>query len=100
MSSKKTTGMKSAYELAMERLEQREGKRDPLSGEQKEAIAEAEREYKARLAELEISYTSRLAEARGSGEEKRLAELEEELSREKRRASDRLETERARIRGK
>ena len=45
--------MKSAYELAMERLERQAPTRQ-LSEEQKSAIAEIESTYRARLAEREL----------------------------------------------
>ena len=55
----KTSGMKSAYELALERLEKRGIERPregdgALSPETQEKIAEIRRQAEARLAELEI----------------------------------------------
>jgi hypothetical protein len=61
---RKPSGMKSAYELALERLE-REGIERPraeaFSAETKAAIAEARRGTEAKLAELEILHRDRLA---------------------------------------
>jgi hypothetical protein len=55
----KTSGMKSAYELALERLEKRGIERPregdgAMSPETQEKIAEIRRQAEARLAELEI----------------------------------------------
>ena len=82
---------KSAYELAMERLrkkDQEEGVSErPLTGEQREAIAEARRVAEARLAEREILYQSNL---RKVTDPDAAATLEEEYRRDRDRvASDR-----------
>jgi hypothetical protein len=56
---------KSAYELAMERLRQKDTEQGieerALTHEQKEAIAEAQRACRAKLAELEIMHKSKVA---------------------------------------
>ena len=52
------SGMKSAYELAMERLG---GESDELTTEQKEAIAEIDSRMKAKVAETEIMFDQQLA---------------------------------------
>ena len=61
---KKPSGMKSAYELALERLES-EGIERPsettLSDATKQAIGEARRVTESKLAELEILHRSELA---------------------------------------
>ncbi|MDP1578639.1 MAG: hypothetical protein Q8M02_00065 [Candidatus Didemnitutus sp.] len=46
--------MKSAYELAMERLAAAEPARQPLTTAQKERLAEIDRVYQGRIAEREI----------------------------------------------
>ena len=51
-------GMKSAYELAMERAG---GERNTLSNEQKEAIAEIESKKVAKVAETKIMFDQQLA---------------------------------------
>lgn len=50
--------MKSAYELAMERLG---GESNTLSDEQKQAIAEIDSRMKAKVAETEIMFDQQLA---------------------------------------
>jgi len=52
------SGMKSAYELAMERLG---GKSQKLTEEQKQAIAEIDAKMKAKVAETEIMFDQQLA---------------------------------------
>ncbi|WP_372809156.1 hypothetical protein [Pontiella sp.] len=52
------SGMKSAYELAMERLG---GKANPLTNAQKAAIAEIDSKMKAKVAETEIMFDQQLA---------------------------------------
>ncbi len=89
--------MKSAYELAMERL----AAEDPLaslSPEQKEAIAEIDRKYKAKLAEREVFLTGKIAEARATGDEVGAGEIEAELSRERRSLEARSEEEKEAVR--
>ena len=66
---------KSAFELAMERLRQKdEASRDdrPLTDEQKAAIAEAREWYKAKVAECEILHQAALRKARSHEEIERL----------------------------
>lgn len=55
--------MKSAYELALERLESQgiaRPKEESLSAEQREQVAEIRRQAEARIAELEILHRDRL----------------------------------------
>jgi hypothetical protein len=59
----KAAGMKSAYELALERLERQgiERPREEALGEEvRERMAEARRQAEAKLAELEILHRNRL----------------------------------------
>ena len=55
--------MKSAYELAMERLEQESGPTRKLSDEQKARIAEIDRKYDAKIAEQKLVHEGKLAAA-------------------------------------
>lgn len=55
--------LKSALDLAMERLAQRDGTLARLSAAQKAALAEVDRKTKAKLAEREILGSDRLAKA-------------------------------------
>jgi len=88
-------GLKSAYELAMERLqaEDREAgieKPRPLTAEQKEQIARVRQEHKAKFAELEILHKDQVAAA--AGEPTKLHELEEHYKIDRDRADSSLES--------
>ena len=91
--------LKSAYELAMERLRAQDRKTGaekerPLTDAQKKAIAELRREATAKLAELEILHKKPLAP--GTDPEK-LAEHEEHYQIDRRRVESHLESEIARV---
>lgn len=84
MAKDKASGMKSAYELALERLEQQGIERpreDSLSDETRNEIAEVRRRASAKLAELEILYKDK--RKRGFD-----PEADEEYVRERRRIED------------
>jgi hypothetical protein len=77
-------GPKSAYELAMERLRQKDKEggvvERPLSDAQKAAIAEARRVYEAKMAEREILHRDALRKAKTPEE---IAKLGEELAQDR-----------------
>lgn len=86
-------GPKSAYELAMERLRQKDreaGVEDrPLSDQQKAAIADARQVYQARMAEREILHRDAMRKAQTPEE---VEKLESEVARDR----DRLANDRDR----
>jgi hypothetical protein len=86
-------GPKTAYELAMERLRQKDQKSGaverPLTPEQKAAIAEARRVHDAKVAEREILYRDALRKATSHDE---VAKLDAELAQDR----DRLARDRDR----
>ncbi|HMO03431.1 MAG TPA: hypothetical protein PKC67_00680 [Kiritimatiellia bacterium] len=90
--------MKSAYELAMERLNQQHGKVLALTDAQKKALAEIDRRATAKKAETEILYRDRLAAARARGDHAALVADEEALRAELVRIRDRAEDEREAVR--
>jgi hypothetical protein len=75
---------KTAYELAMERLRQKDKEggvvERPLTDEQKKAIAEARRVYEAKVAEREILHRDALRQAKSPEE---VQKLNEELARDR-----------------
>lgn len=87
--------MKSAYELAMERLETEQGVSKKLTNKQKAAIAEVESRLKAKLAELEI-YFEQKAPTLSDPQELQL--LQDEKTQGVARAKDRAEEEKRSIR--
>jgi hypothetical protein len=75
---------KSAFELAMERLRQKDREEGvverSLTDEQKAQIAEARKVYEARVAEREILYRDALRKAQSSEE---IRKLDEELTQDR-----------------
>ena len=75
---------KTAYELAMERLRQKDKEggvvERPLTEEQKKAIAEARRVYEAKVAEREILHRDALRQAKSYEE---VQKLNDELARDR-----------------
>ena len=89
--------MKSAYELAMERLA-KESPQESITDQQKKDIAEIEKKYSSKIAEREIFLKSKIKEAIATGEYEEAQQLEEELSREVRSLKSSLESEKENIR--
>jgi hypothetical protein len=81
--------LKSAFELAMERLQKKDAEQGvderQLTADQKEAIAEVRKVCKARLAELEILHNSKIA---GIEDPEARNVLEEAYRRDTQRATD------------
>ena len=89
--------MKSAYELAMERLN-RNAPSKPLSADQKAAIAEIETVYRAKIAEQEIRFREQIQTADASGDYEKSKELRDLLSTEKQRLQEQGESKKEEIR--
>jgi hypothetical protein len=83
--------MKSAYELAMERLQKKDAEtgveHKPLTDAQKAAIAEIRNFYESKLAEVEVLHQGKLRELTDPG-------AQEQRMEEYRRDRDRLTSER------
>jgi hypothetical protein len=92
--------MKSAYELAMERLEKK-SPTQKLTEKQKAELAEIDSQTKAKTAEREVFLREQINKARFSGDETAASELEDQLARELRRIQQDGEEkkEKARARG-
>jgi len=93
--------LKSAYELAMERLQTQDREQGvksqaPLTDEQKEQIAELRRQAKARHAELEILHQKNLGGAVTDPEA--LTRIESEYETDRLRVESSLESAIARVR--
>jgi len=69
--------MKSAYELAMERLEKAGGPGKKLSDEQREEIAGIEKVYEAKIAEARLEFDQKMASVSNPAE---LEELQLQLA--------------------
>jgi len=73
--------MKSAYELAMERMKAAAGPQRKLSDKQKKRVADIEKKYTARIAETKMSLDVRLAAAPHEERAKMQADVAAELVR-------------------
>ncbi|HTB63745.1 MAG TPA: hypothetical protein VK737_09160 [Opitutales bacterium] len=91
--------MKSAYELAMERLNAAEPDAAPtLTPAQKKVLAEIDQRYKAKLAEREIFLNQQIAAARAAGQAEEFEKLREQLRRERTRIEEEREDEKNKAR--
>ena len=89
--------MKSAYELAMERLE----KKAPsvaLTDEQKAQIAEVDSSFRARIAEKELFLKDEIRKARGGAAANEVEALEKQLTIEVRRLQEDCEEKKEKLR--
>lgn len=96
MVEKTSPSIKSAYELALARLAQREGQGPALTAEQKKALAAVDQKTKAKIAELEIMGASRLAAAPDNLEQIEKLKAEQRVTIEKIRAQAEAEKEKIR----
>jgi hypothetical protein len=91
--------MKSAYELAMERLQVTDPEAaTPLTGEQKEALAEIDRTMSAKVAEREIFLQKQLADALNKGEFEEAEKIKKQLINEKARLEEEREERKEKVR--
>jgi hypothetical protein len=91
--------MKSAYELAMERLE----KASPsisLTEEQKKEIAEVDSVYRAKVAEKEVFLKDQIRKAQSAGNLEEAESLEKQLTSEIRRLQDDCEAKKEKLRAR
>jgi hypothetical protein len=89
--------MKSAYELAMERLE----KASPsisLTENQKKEIAEVDSLYRAKIAEKELFLKDEIRKARGAGNLEEAESFEKQLASDIRRLLEDCETKKEKLR--
>jgi hypothetical protein len=89
--------MKSAYELAMQRLEKQSPTRQ-LTDDQKSAIAEIETTAKAKVAEQELFLKEKIAEAATQGKYEEAVRLEGQLAHEIRRINEDAEAKKEKVR--
>jgi len=91
--------MKSAYELAMERMDKEQPRHSmDLSDQQKTAISDVKNRRDAKLAERRIMYDQRTVEAKMAGDGDVLRTLQEEFVHDSQRIRDEAEQEIAAIR--
>ena len=91
--------MKSAYELAMERLaksDPQSGK--PLTAEQKGRLAEIDRMYQGKIAEREIFLKKQLNDAYAAQNADEVKKIQEQIGLERGRLEEEREDEKERVR--
>lgn len=89
--------MKSAYELAMERL----NKTSPvakLTDKQKKELAELDSKYQAKIAEREIALRDEVTKASGKGDWETVEKLEKQLVAERKKLQAELEEKKEQVR--
>jgi len=89
--------MKSAYELAMERLE----KASPsitLSEDQKKELAEVDSVYRAKIVEKELFLKNQIRKAQSAGKFEEIESLEKQLASETRRLREQCEAKKEKLR--
>jgi hypothetical protein len=89
--------MKSAYELAMERLE----KQSPslkLTDDQRAQLAEIDSVYKSKMAEKELLLADQIRQEKAAGKFAEVEKLQQQLASELRRLSEECESKKENIR--
>jgi len=89
--------MKSAYELAMERLE----KQSPsvkLTDGQRSQLAEIDSLYKSKMAEKELLLAEEIRRERAAGKFSEVEKLQQQLASELRRLSEECEAQKEKVR--
>lgn len=89
--------MKSAYELAMERLAQ-QAPIVSLTDRQKKELAEVDSTFKAKIAEREVFLKDQIAKAQDAGKVDEIELLEKQLTSEVRRLNEDCEAKKKKLR--
>jgi hypothetical protein len=89
--------MKSAYELAMERLSQKAPSKS-LTADQKSRMAELDSVCKARIAQRELSATDEIAAAEAAGDLRKAETIREQFVRERQRFEEERDAKKEKIR--
>ena len=89
--------MKSAYELAMERL-QKSAPTIVLSDDQKMQLAEVDSQFRARIAEKELFLKGEVEKAVGAGKYEEIEPLQKQLASEVRRLQEDCESKKEKLR--
>ena len=89
--------MKSAYELAMERLN-KAAPAQKVSDEKKKQLAEIDSKYAAKIAEREIFLNEKLAAVSAKGDYEAVAQIEKQLTSERKTFKAELEEKKEKVR--
>ena len=90
--------MKSAFELAMERLE-KESPTQELTEEQKAKLSELSKVYEAKIADKELFLNGEIAKAEAAGEFDQIEQLTKQLISERKVLDEELEQKKNEVRG-
>ncbi len=89
--------MKSAFELAMERLE-KESPTQELTDEQKAKLAELSKVYEAKIADREVFLNGEMEKAEAAGEFEQIEQLNKQLASERKVLEAELEVKKNELR--
>jgi len=89
--------MKSAYELAMERLE-KQSPSAKVTDEQRREIAEIDSTFTAKIAEREVFLRDQIIKAQASGDPGEVEAIEKQLASEVRRLKEDCEAKKEKVR--
>ncbi len=89
--------MKTAYELAMERLS-KTAPATKLSGAQKKQLAELDSKYAAKIAEREIALRDEITKATAAGDGEKAELLQQQLVNERKKLQAELEEKKEQVR--
>jgi len=89
--------MKSAYELALERLEKTSPSL-PLTEDQKKELAEIDSKYRAKIAEKELFLKDQIRKAQAAGNLEEMESLQKQLASEIRRLQEECEARKEKLR--
>ncbi|MDB6130530.1 MAG: hypothetical protein JWM04_1637 [Verrucomicrobiales bacterium] len=92
--------MKSSYELAMERLNSKNGPAKKLSAKQKKELAEIDSIYSAKVAEKELLLKKEMEKAMIAGQYEEYEKIEKQLSSERKRLEGEREEKKEIVRNK
>ena len=90
--------MKSAFELAMERLE-KESPTQELTDEQKVKLSDLSKIYEAKIADKEVFLSGEIAKAEEAGEFAQIDQLTKQLASERKLLDEELEQKKNEVRG-
>lgn len=91
--------MKSAYELAMERLN-KSAPSSKVTDEQKKELAELDAKYAAKFAERQIFLKGEVSKAMATGDYEALQQLEKQMNSEKKKLQEELEEKKEEVRSR
>lgn len=89
--------MKSAYELAMERLN-KQSPQVKLTAEQKKELADLDSRYAAKIAEREIQFNAEIAKAEMAGDYEAAEQARQQLAAERKKLQGDLEDKKEAVR--